>query len=95
MVVNLSSELSVKPGYGWGWFDESGTTVDVPGEFMASVNQTESRLIGQVLSGEFSDWVIELSPRHSPWDGDVNVILKKDKREVSGYASIPTEAIEL
>jgi hypothetical protein len=89
----VSAELIVKPGYGWGWFDESGAAVDVPGEFTAGVDHADSRLIGQVLSGEFSDWMIELSPRHSPWEGHVNVLLKKDNREVSGYASIPREAI--
>ena len=91
-MVKVPSQLAVKPGYGWGWFDKSGALIDVPAQFLARVNEADSTLIGQVLSGEFADWSIELSPRHSPWDGDVNVILKKDNRQVSGYASIPMEA---
>ena len=85
--------LEVKPGYGWGWF-ENDDLVELPGIFLAEVKR-EGSWTGTVMNGEYEGWSISLSARHVPFDGQVNLELRKadDRRVINGYATIPLEAM--
>ena len=98
--------MRFKPIYGWGWKDQSGTTIDVPEPF----DTAPLRSIGEdgvvyglsiVSSGPLTGKVVKHSPRHVPFDGDVDLSIHmrsavmKDlgfdpEPEITGYAQIPT-----
>ena len=86
-------EVEVSPVYGFGWFATDGVTVDVPAEFTASVEEENTVLSGTVATGTYEGWTIQISARTSPWNGTVNVVLNNAESEVTGFATIPIEAL--
>jgi hypothetical protein len=87
--------VEIKPGYGWGWF-ERDVAVDVPQTFYAELEPNKSGWSGTVLDGSYSGWRVEMTPRHLPFDGDVNLALenKHEGRSISGYANLAHEAFK-
>lgn len=88
------STVEVTPEYGWGWF-EGEATMDVPAPFDADVFGSECALTGLVTTGLFQGWHVDLTPRHLPFDGEVNLQLTSSDRQrrINGYAHIAPEAM--
>jgi hypothetical protein len=88
--------IQVSPGYGWGWTDGL-ETIETPPPFEADM-LVDDTLKGTVRDGGYAGWVIELTRRHTDWDGQVNISLfhpNDPKRHVHGYGSIPIESMTL
>ena len=102
----LPKRVAVEPFYGWGWTDSKDVDWDaVPEAFMTEVDlgeevwggQAVKTLRGNVIEPghELHGCSVLLSPRHSPWDGHVNVELKSiDGRQLNGFASIDIASFE-
>ena len=87
----MRSLLEIRPGYGWGWF-EGDDLVEVPASFLADVESGDG-WAGRVVSGGYTSWHVELTARHRPFDGDVNLRLRSEdgQRLIDGYARISPE----
>ena len=97
--MNPPRSVSVKTFAGWGWADTQETGWDfVPAPFEADVTlgselwyeELVPTLRGIVTRSDgLTGFTVLLSPRHQPWDGDVNVTLEsKDGRKLKGFGSI-------
>jgi hypothetical protein len=100
------NHVVVEPFYGWGWTDNNDAEWDaVPPAFTAEVELGEEVWSGQAVKTlrgnviepdhELNGFSVLLSPRHSPWDGHVNVELKSiNGRQLNGFASIDIASFE-
>ena len=93
--------VNVLTYYGWGWADSKNPDVRdcIPESFSASVKRDTETRFGKtvtILRGiidqpdhELNGFEVLLSPRHTQWDGYVNVSLKgAEGREVAGFGEI-------
>ncbi|MBO9575273.1 MAG: hypothetical protein J7494_06030 [Sphingobium sp.] len=99
--MKAGKRIKVHPLYGWGWSDSAGdaTPFNVPESFEAVVasgsevwfGKTMPTLRGTVHTDKhpLDGFTISMSPRHEPWDGDVNISLESGAgRRLDGFGSI-------
>ncbi|SIN94122.1 hypothetical protein SAMN02745824_2376 [Parasphingorhabdus marina DSM 22363] len=94
----MSLKVKVEPEYGFGWSD-GHSTIETPSEFMCRLKCSDKKAFGTIIS-EKSQWFgkdVEVSPRHYPWDGQVNIYIRDadGSAEISGYAKIDKSSVTL
>jgi hypothetical protein len=107
VVVKAGRRIKVRPFYGWGWSDSQKEIAwdYVPAPFEAVVEQGSEIWSGKVIrtlrgmvraaDHPLDGFEIQMSGRHDPWDGDVNITLESEAgRELAGYGSINLESFE-
>ena len=94
--------MSVHPIYGWGWVDSRmpGATAETPSDFEVAAERESTGLRGKVVSPghPYSGAEVLMSPRHTVWDGLVNVEIvgnDPDTFTATGYGQIPVESLSL
>ena len=104
--MTIARSVEVKGFYGWGWADSKHPEkIDcIPAPFHASVTQGTETWFGKsikTLRGvvdqpdhELNGFEVLLSPRHERWDGNVNVSLKGEGRELAGFGEISLVSFE-
>jgi len=83
--------ITFRPIYGWGWFQEPNTPVEVPGPFIVTAHSaSDSEVIGVVEAPhEFAGFNVRLSVRNQEMDGQKNwnVYLSVPQQgQITGFA---------
>jgi len=95
-------KLLVQPAYGWGWHTKEGVAADVPGEFELEATVLREGdpfdvALGQVRLAEHplaEAWIL-LQQRHSPSDGNCNLMAFLDRPRTLGTSLTHDDAPHL